>query len=146
MEPNPAYTVPLFIDNAEITSLKTFPVNNPADNSLLWNASAATLEDVEKVAKAASAAAPAWGRTKLTKRRELIRNFQTILKARGAELIECMALETGAGVLWGQMNLTLGVDLLEHIAGTVVTISGSIEEESREGECNFFCSGSADTG
>lgn len=138
MQSNPAYTIPFFIDNAEFTSLKTFPVRNPADNSLLWNASAATLEDVEKVAKAASAAFPAWAGTKLTKRRELIRNFQTILATKRAELIECMVLETGSTVQWAEMNFTLGLDLLEHIAGTVVTISGSIEEDSREGECNLF--------
>lgn len=144
MEPNPAYTIPFFIDNVEVTSTKTFPVNNPVDNSLLWNASAATLEDVEKVARAASAAFPAWARTKYTKRRELIRNFQTILATRRAELIECMVLETGATAAWGEANVTLGIELLEHIAGTVVTISGSIEEESREGEC-IVCD-SADTG
>lgn len=134
MKSDPSYITPLFIDNVEVVSPKTFPVNNPADNSLLWNASAASLEDVEKVAKAASAAFPGWSRTKYTKRRELIHNFQRILKTKQAELAECVVLETGATSLWGEVNVTVGLELLEHIAGTVVTISGSIEEESREGE------------
>lgn len=133
MKSDPTYTTPFFINNVEVTSTKTFPVNNPTDNSLIWNASAATLEDVEKVAKAAAEAFPAWSRTKYTKRRELIHNFKRILKARQAELAECMTLETGATAFWGEANVSVGLDLLEHIAGTVVTISGSIEEESREG-------------
>lgn len=134
MKSDPAYVIPLFIDNVEITSSKTFPVNSPADNSLLWNASAASLEDVERVTKAASAAFPAWSRTKYTKRRELIHNFKRILEARQAELAECMSLETSSTSFWGDINVKVGLDLLEHIAGTVVAISGSIQEESREGK------------
>lgn len=134
MKSDPTYTTPFFINNVEVTSPKTFPVNNPADNSLLWNASAASLDDVDKVTKAAVAAFPAWSRTKYTKRRELIQNFKVILEKRRAELVECAILETGSTQQWAELNVTGGVSLLEHIAGTVVTISGSIEEEAREGE------------
>lgn len=134
MKSDPSYTVPLFFNNVEVTSTKTFPVNNPADNTLLWNASAASIDDVEKVTKAAAAAFPAWSRTKYTKRRELIRNFGAILEKRRAELIECSVLETGSSVHWAELNVTGGISVLEHVAGTVVTINGSIEEDAREGE------------
>lgn len=134
MKSDPSYTVPFFFNNVEATSTKTFPVNNPADNTLLWNAAAASIDDVEKVTKAAQAAFPAWSRTKYTKRRELIQNFKAILEKRRAELIECAILETGSTEQWAELNVTGGLSLLEHIAGTVVTISGSIEEEAREGE------------
>ncbi|KAL0631665.1 hypothetical protein Q9L58_009477 [Maublancomyces gigas] len=125
MKSDPSYTVPLFFNNVEVTSKKTFPVNNPADNTLLWNASAASIDDVEKVTKAAAAAFPAWSRTKYTKRRELIRNFGAILEKRRAELIECSVLETGSSVHWAELNVTGGISVLEHVAGTVVTINGS---------------------
>lgn len=133
MKFNPTDITPFIINNEEVISSKTFDVINPANNNLLWKASAATIDDVEKVAKAAQAAFPAWSRTKYTKRRELIQKFQAILERRQDELKECMTLETGAQDAWSSFNIKTGVKLLQHIAGTVVTISGSIEEEQGEG-------------
>lgn len=45
-----------------------------------------------------------------------------------------MRLETGANEKWRDFNVRGGIELLQHIAGTVVTIAGSIEEEQGEGK------------
>lgn len=135
MKSNPTYTAPFLTNSVEVASPKTFPANNPTDNSFLWKASTASLGGAEKATKAAAATAfPAWSRTKYVKLREFIENFQAILRRRRDELVECMVLETGATPAWVLFNVSLGIDFPEHVAETVVTISGSIDEDMSEGE------------
>lgn len=65
---NQNYITPFLVKNEEIISGKKFGVYNPCDSELLWNTSAASLSDDQKVRKAAAPEFPSWSTTKLAKR------------------------------------------------------------------------------
>ncbi|CUS12488.1 unnamed protein product [Tuber aestivum] len=128
-----AYTVPFLINGEEITSPKTFDVKNPLDDSLLWKASAATVEDVEAVVQSASDAFRSWSTTKLVKRRELIYKLVEVLERRKQELADSMAEETAALGGWVDFTISQTVELAREIAGGVGRIVGTIPESEEEG-------------
>ncbi|KAG0637925.1 aldehyde dehydrogenase domain-containing protein [Tuber brumale] len=127
------YTVPLLVNNEEITSPKTFEVKNPLDDSTLWRSSAATIQDAEATVRYASSAFTSWSITKLVKRRELIYKLVDVLEMRKQELMDIMADEIAALGGWVDLNVDLSVGLARDVAGRVVSIVGTIPESVEEG-------------
>ncbi|PWW71633.1 aldehyde dehydrogenase [Tuber magnatum] len=128
-----AYTVPFLVNNEEITSSKTFDVKSPLDDSLLWKASAATVQDVQAAVQSASDAFRSWSTTKLVKRRELIYKFVDVFERRKQELMDSMVDETAALGGWVDFNMNISVGLAKDVAGRVVSIVGTIPESEEEG-------------
>lgn len=82
-------------------SAGTYPVINPADESVVAEAPEATSKDAEAAAAAAREAFPAWSRTPPEERARLLQAVADRLAARQEELLPLVIAETGATVTVG---------------------------------------------
>jgi acyl-CoA reductase-like NAD-dependent aldehyde dehydrogenase len=126
MNPDPSYTVPLLINTKPITGPKTFPVHNPRTGEVVWHGTAATTADATAAVAAAAAALPAWKRTTISARRELILKAASLLEAAGPDIHAAMQLETAAEDSWCKLNVDRSVELLKGVAGYINTIEGRL--------------------
>ena len=76
-------------DGEELTSL------NPVTQTCIWSGRAAATAQVDAAVQAARAAFPAWAGQALEQRIELLEAFVERLKARSAEMAQCIGEETG---------------------------------------------------
>lgn len=79
--------------------MRTISVVNPATGELLGELSCATAEEVGQVVLRAQAAQPSWNALGVTKRSEILRNFQALLHARKSEIARAITLEEGKPVV-----------------------------------------------
>ncbi|KAF8533422.1 aldehyde dehydrogenase domain-containing protein [Trichophaea hybrida] len=126
MQPDPSYTVPLLIDSKPITGPKTFPVHNPRTGEHIWNSTAASQADVSAAVASAAAAFPAWKKTTIPARRDLILKAAQLLEESGPEICDVMKLETAAEDSWCKLNLAKSVAMLKGVAGYITTIEGRL--------------------
>ncbi len=90
----------LFIDGHWISGQgEQFDKRNPADNSLIWQAAAATDSQVTEAVQAARRAFVDWSSISLALRIEIIQRFVTQLEQQRQPLAEIIAQETGK-LLW----------------------------------------------
>ncbi|KAF7352468.1 putative salicylaldehyde dehydrogenase protein [Mycena venus] len=66
------HTIPLLINGEEKISSTTFPVDSPLSHTTIWSCSSASSADAEAAIAAASAAFPAWSKTKPVERRKIL--------------------------------------------------------------------------
>lgn len=90
----------LYIDGAWVPSAsdKWIEVENPASRSVIARVPAGNAEDVDRAAKAASAAFPAWRDTPLADRIALMEKFLTEFRAREEDLVRITVEELGSPV------------------------------------------------
>lgn len=128
------YTVPLLINGKEVTTESTFPVISPASHKEIWQASAASTDDVAAAVEAAQAAFPAWAKTKPATRRNILLKAAEIMDSRKEELAGYMQQETGAEVPFSAgFNVPLAAEMLRDVAGRIGTIMGHIPVCEQEG-------------
>jgi len=87
-----------------------FTSTNPADESLVWQGTAASAGEVAEAFAAARAAFSAWGRTALAERIEAVQRYKAELESRKDELADLIARETGKP-LWetaGEVGAMIG--------------------------------------
>ena len=89
----------LYIDGAWVPSAsdKWIEVENPASRSVIARVPAGNAEDVDRAAKAASAAFPAWRDTPLADRIALMEKFLTEFRAREEDLVRITVEELEPG-------------------------------------------------
>lgn len=75
-----------------------FTKTDPVSGELLWQATAASAEQVEDAVAAARRAFPAWARMPFTERQALVERFRDVLEARREDLATAIAHETGKPV------------------------------------------------
>ena len=80
-------------------SMRTISVINPATGELLRELPCATAEEVEQAVLRAQAAQPSWNALGVSKRSEILRNFQALLQARKSEIARAITLEEGKPVV-----------------------------------------------
>jgi acyl-CoA reductase-like NAD-dependent aldehyde dehydrogenase len=130
----PSSTVPLLINGKEVSTPTTFPVTSPASHTALWQASSASVDDVQAAAAAAQAAFPAWAKMKPAARRDIFMKAASIVEARTAELAEYMKVETGAtGPFSEGFNVPKAAEMLRDVAGRLSTVMGHVPTCEAEG-------------
>jgi succinate-semialdehyde dehydrogenase/glutarate-semialdehyde dehydrogenase len=80
-------------------SMRTISVVNPATGELLREISCTTAEEVGQVVLRAQAAQPSWKALGVSKRSEILRNFQALLYAGKSEIARAITLEEGKPVV-----------------------------------------------
>ena len=90
----------LYIDGAWVPSAsdKWIEVEKPASRSVIARVPAGNAEDVDRAAKAASAAFPAWRDTPLADRIALMEKFLTEFRAREEDLVRITVEELGSQI------------------------------------------------
>ena len=102
-----------WVDGAAGTST----VTNPATEAPVGEAPEATVGQAEQAAAAAAAAFPAWSRTTIAERAELLRNAGRLLAERQAELVPLIISETGATAQVGsRMQVPVAIDRFNRYA------------------------------
>jgi acyl-CoA reductase-like NAD-dependent aldehyde dehydrogenase len=128
-----AYTIPLLINGEEKISSTTFPVDSPLSHTTIWSCSSASLDDADAAVAAASAAFPAWSKTKPAQRRSILLKAADLLEQRAEELKLHMQQETGAGEMFAAFNVGTAAELIRDAAGRITAITGSIPVCQDEG-------------
>lgn len=131
--PAPGATVPLIIDNSDVTTSETFDVNNPAKGSVEHECSAAVVEHATKAVESADKAFRAWSSTKPATRRDILLKTSDIFLARKDEFVRYMCEETGSQAEFAEFILMLGVNLLKDVAGKISGIEATSPALSQEG-------------
>ncbi|KAJ7153006.1 Aldehyde/histidinol dehydrogenase [Mycena filopes] len=121
-----SYIVPLLINGEERVSATTFPLTSPVSHKPIWSYSSADTADADAAVAAASAAFPAWAKTKPTARRNILLKAADLLQERGEELKAHMLEETGSPHAFGAFNVFTAAELIRDAAGRISSIAGSI--------------------
>ncbi|KAJ7756220.1 Aldehyde/histidinol dehydrogenase [Mycena metata] len=121
-----SYTVPLLLNGEEIISSTTIPVTSPVSHKPIWSFSTASSADADAAVAAASAAFPAWSKTKPAARRNILLKAADLLQEREEELKTHMFEETGAALGFGEFNVFTAAELIRDAAGRISSIAGSI--------------------
>ncbi|KAJ6510825.1 Aldehyde/histidinol dehydrogenase [Mycena sanguinolenta] len=127
------YTVPLLINGQEKTSTTTFPVESPLSHTNIWSCSSATSADADAAVAAASAAFPAWSKTKPAQRRNILLKVADLLEERAEELKLHMRQETGSEEGFAIFNIATTAEHIRDTAGRCSAIAGSIPVCEDEG-------------
>jgi acyl-CoA reductase-like NAD-dependent aldehyde dehydrogenase len=137
MTPNVAnenFTVPFLIDGKEVVSSTTFPVVSPSDSETLWQCSSASVKDAMAAVEAASAAFPAWSKTKPSFRRSIFLKAADLLDKREDECHGYLMRETGAMESFSKFNTTITTEMLRDVSGRIEqALHGEIPVCAQEG-------------
>ncbi|KAJ7634989.1 Aldehyde/histidinol dehydrogenase [Roridomyces roridus] len=128
-----AFTVPLLINGEEKITTTTFPIESPLSNSTLWQCSIASTADADAALAAASAAFPAWSKTKPAARRAIFLKAADLFEQRMDEFKRVMQQETGASDIFTNFETTTAIEHLRETAGRISAIEGSIPVCQDEG-------------
>ncbi len=116
----------LLIDNQWVTAENDakFERRHPVDNSVVTEASSASVSDAIKSAESAHAAFKAWRNSPPSERRRLLLKVADILESKTPQFIEVMASEVGASPLWAGFNVHLAANVFREAASLATQIQG----------------------
>ncbi|KJZ76431.1 hypothetical protein HIM_04160 [Hirsutella minnesotensis 3608] len=119
-------TVPSWINGAEQTHDKSFPVVSPSTGQPCWNATSASPADAICAVEAAEAALPAWKATKPAQRQAILLKAAALLEERAQDLCDIMSAEMGADTFTAEnIVLKLAVQMMRDCAYRCSSICGS---------------------
>ena len=128
-------TIGFIIDGKETASAsgKTFDRKDPVTGKVATTAPAATLADVDAVAKSAAKAFENWSETGPNQRRSLLNKAADLMESRADEFTRLMLEETGATAPWSGFNVHLGAGVLREAAALTTQITGEIIPSDKPG-------------
>ncbi len=98
----------------------SYPITNPATEAPVGEAPEASVAQAEAAAQAAAEAFPAWSRTPLARRAELLRTAGRLLAERQADLVPLIISETGATAQVGsRMQVPVAIDRFNRYAAAL---------------------------
>ena len=103
-------------------------VTNPATGRVTGSLALATREDADEVIAAAQAAAPAWGRTSLARRTQVMFAFRELLNSRRDELAAIITAEHGKVLSDALGEITRGQEVVEFACGLSHLLKGGHSE------------------
>jgi 5-carboxymethyl-2-hydroxymuconic-semialdehyde dehydrogenase len=83
------------IDGKDVAGTSTFQTHSPVDESLIAEVARGTAEDIDRAAKAAKAAFPAWSAMPGDKRKQVLHRIADGIEARAEEIALCECWDTG---------------------------------------------------
>ncbi|KAF7327176.1 Clathrin assembly protein [Mycena kentingensis (nom. inval.)] len=121
-------TIPLFIDGEERPSSNgaTFPVVSPSSHATLYACANASEQDAAQAVAAASAAFPAWSKTKPAARRAILLKAADLMQAQASVLMEAIMQETGAHEGYATFDVHTATEHIRGAAGLLSGISGMV--------------------
>ncbi len=97
---------------------------NPANEQPIGRVPSANAEDVDRAVQAALKAWPAWARTPIKERAEVIRGFGRKLLERGREILEIEVADSGNTIKPMRADVSHAVDSLNYYAGVAHELKG----------------------
>ncbi|WP_457205189.1 CoA-acylating methylmalonate-semialdehyde dehydrogenase [Nocardioides sp. P5_C9_2] len=110
------------------TSGRTADVTNPATGQVTGRLALASREDADAVIAAAAAAAPAWGRTSLAARTQVMFAFRELLNSRKGELAALITAEHGKVLSDAMGEIARGQEVVEFACGISHLLKGGHSE------------------
>jgi len=104
----------------------TFPVRNPLDGEVVFEAAAGGAVEARAAVEAAAAAFPAWAATTPGVRQQLFLKAADIVERRTEELVRLMAVEGGASRAFSAFQIRLSAAMLRQAAGWGYLPAGDI--------------------
>lgn len=129
--------VPLIIGGKDVVGSNKFPVRNPADGKVIWEAGGASVTEAAQAVEVAQEAFPAWSKVKPAARRDIFLKAADLFAKRKDELAQYQTEETGADPRFVEWILNLTVDNLKEVAGKCSAVVGSIPFSTEEGRGAF---------
>lgn len=114
-------------DGAWIESL------NPADETPIGRVPAGTAADVARAVAAAEAAQPAWAALSVWERAAALRRLAAGIRARGAEIVELEARDTGNTIAKLGADVQIAAGYLEYFAGLGSELKGETVPATAQG-------------
>lgn len=128
------HVVPLIINGKEVSNGENFPVIGPLTGTKIWDATAASRQNVDDAVTSAQAAFPAWAATKPSERRDIFLRAADIFVNRGEELGHYMNQEIGAGPDYQKFICGLAIEGLKDTAGRIAgALTGSVPCSTHNG-------------
>jgi len=101
-------------------------VIDPATEEVVAQSATASVEDVDRAARAAAGAFPAWSQTAPSVRAQVLRQGASLVRERITELARLLTLEQGKPLREARGELQAGIDALEYYAEQARRIAGEI--------------------
>ncbi|MFH5212227.1 NAD-dependent succinate-semialdehyde dehydrogenase [Antrihabitans spumae] len=116
----------LYIDGkwTPAESGNTFPVHNPADESVLAHVADGSAIDAERALAAAAAAQPSWALTAPRERSEILRRAYELILERTDELAAIMTAEMGKPLAEARGEVAYGAEFFRWFSEEAVRIGG----------------------
>ena len=125
-----------FIGNAFVPSDDSgrIDVENPTTNEKIGVVPAGCAADAEKALKLAKSAQPAWAKTPVTKRAELLKKFASIIRDNRLELIHILTEEQAKIRPLAEVEIDVTAVYFDFYAGLALTYEGEILQSDNVGE------------
>jgi acyl-CoA reductase-like NAD-dependent aldehyde dehydrogenase len=115
------------------TGAATFERKDPMTGRVATTTAAATVEDVDRTARAAAKAFETWSETGPGVRRALLLKAADLMESRAADFTRLMLEETGATAPWAGFNVHLAVGILREAAALTTQITGEVIPSDKPG-------------
>ena len=106
----------LFINNQWITTIATFPVNNPATGDTIIQVSDGTVQHAEQAIEAAGAALPAWSSLPAKQRSDIVRQWYNLITVNADALAALLTAEQGKPFTEAKGEVQYGASFIEWFA------------------------------
>lgn len=127
------HVVPLIINGRDVHGAE-FEVKTPLTNRPVWNATAASPQNVKDAVSSAQAAFPAWAATKPSERRDIFLQAADVMVKRKNEFTSYMHQEIGASEDMQNFIFGLSVEGLRDTAGRIAgAVTGTVPQSNFKG-------------
>lgn len=115
------------------TGEATFERKDPMTGRVVTTTAAATVEDVDRTARAAAKAFETWSETGPGVRRAFLLKAADLMESRAADFTKLMLEETGATAPWAGFNVHLAAGILREAAALTTQITGEVIPSDKPG-------------
>jgi acyl-CoA reductase-like NAD-dependent aldehyde dehydrogenase len=123
---SPNSSIPLWIDNAPITTSTQFPIVQASTSKTVHHSSSATPDDATRAASSSWTAFLSWRSSTHTARRDLILRVASYYSTHLSEFVSSQIAETSCTSTWATNNVHGSISYLREIAAQISSITGTI--------------------
>jgi acyl-CoA reductase-like NAD-dependent aldehyde dehydrogenase len=120
--------IQMFVDGkwADALNGRTFPDRNPWDDGVLASVPAGDADDAVEAVDAAARAFPAWADSSPAERQRVFLTAADVVERRAAEIRRLLAVETGCGVSFADVQVRFAATLFRQAAGLAYAPLGDV--------------------
>ncbi|KIX06193.1 uncharacterized protein Z518_04167 [Rhinocladiella mackenziei CBS 650.93] len=126
--------IPMWLDGREISTSNAFDVISPVTHEVLYQAAAASEDDVDAAIRSCEQAFRSWSKTKPHFRRDIFLRAAQIFAARKDECCQTLRQETGTGKPFFEVTFHQAIEMCKDVAGLIQTIAGQAPIVAEEGK------------
>lgn len=118
----------LYIDGRTVETSGSFDIVNPLTRKIVGTCSSASIEDCKSAVDAAERAFPAWEKTPLAKKREILLKTAELIEseAYGKRFVEAQSRETAGALGWIKIGIAGAASYFRTAAGMASELQGQV--------------------